>query len=207
MDVTWEDIPTIEASGRLGRRPEAASPITEAYARRTTPGTRTGAIAEALGSSAGFDFAELLRKGAFPSGSQISTLHAGGPPTYTTHSDCAGFHYDGTCNEACFGFAPHHMDPYYCATCAEQSSDPNHNPSYNWHYWGSRGSIQYKDSGADPCNGKDAWKWKVGACGECEESAVFRCHDGYKKYPDKTYWDPTICQGLVACDGELTPCP
>jgi hypothetical protein len=59
----------------------------------------------------------------------------------------------------------------------------------------------------DACAGRDAWKWTVdGACGNCSESSTFRCHDGYKKYPNANYWDPTICEGLIICDGNLTLC-
>jgi hypothetical protein len=122
------------------------------------------------------------------------------------YADCGPYNYNATCEEACFGFAPHQMDPFYCATCAEQSADPVNNPSYNWHFVGTRGSLQYMDREPDVCAGKDAWKWKIeGRCGNCRESAVFRCHDGFKRHPDNTL-EPTICQGLVSCDNELTPC-
>jgi hypothetical protein len=61
------------------------------------------------------------------------------------------------------------------------------------------------DREPDVCAGRDAWKWSVGPCGECSESAVFRCHDGFKQYSDGTL-DPTICQGIVSCDNRLTLC-
>jgi hypothetical protein len=99
------------------------------------------------------------------------------------------------------------MDPFYCATCAEQQADPINNPAWNWHFVGSRGSLQYMDREPDVCAGKDAWKWKIeGRCGNCQQSAVFRCHDGYKKYPNAAAWDATICQGLISCDNNLTLC-
>ena len=201
MSFSIEDIPTIEGAGRRGRRADA--PVAEAY--QAFP-TRASNVVGALGVSIGLQVASLAQTRAFPSGIQLSALQAEAGAGYTTHYDCGGFDYNGTCNEACFGFEPHHIDPYYCATCAEQAADPTNNPSYNWHFTGSRGNILYMDMEPDACNGKDAWKWKVGACGNCSTSAVYRCHDGYKKYPNTTNWDPTICQGLVACNDQLTPC-
>jgi hypothetical protein len=120
--------------------------------------------------------------------------------------DCGPYNYNATCNEACFGFAPHHMDPWYCASCSEQAADPTNNPSFNWHFVGARGSILYMDREPDVCAGRDAWKWDVGPCGNCAQAATFRCHDGWKKYPENNYWDPTICQGLVVCDQQLNLC-
>jgi hypothetical protein len=204
-----EDIPTIESAGRLGRRPEPGSPISEAFSARQARG---GMSIGSIGLSMGMDFVRLLQERVFPSGTQLAALQMAGiqptvSPSYTTHYDCTTFNYDGTCNEACFGFAPHHMDPFYCATCDEQAADPTNNPPWNWHFVGSRGSLQYIDREPDVCVGRDAWKWSVGACGNCSESAVFRCHDGYKKYPANDYWDPTICQGIVSCDGNLSLCP
>jgi hypothetical protein len=153
------------------------------------------------------DLVNRFQRDSFPRSADLSALQArAAGPDYATYFDCAGYDYGATCNEARFGFAAHHMDPFYRATCDEQAADPTNNPAYNWHFVGSRGQIQYMDREPDVCAGRDAWKWKVGACGDCQESAVFRCHDGYKKYPDNNYWDPTICQGLVACDDQLTPC-
>ena len=212
MKKRLEDLPVIESAGRRGRQPEPDSPVVRAFAERHSQ--PAGSLVGSLGTAMGFDLADLLNRRIFPSGQQLAALqaqshmlHSGGP-SYTMFMDCGGHNYNGTCNEACFGFAPHHMDPFYCATCAEQAADPVNNPSYNWHYVGTRGSITYMDREPDVCGvaeRRDAWKWKVGACGECQESAVFRCHDGWKQYSDGTL-DPTICQGLVSCDGKLTPC-
>jgi hypothetical protein len=142
----------------------------------------------------------------FPSMAALQPLSGSIGPSYTTHFDCLGQNLPGDCDEACFGFAPHHMDPFYCATCDEQAADPVNNPSWNWHFVGSRGSIQYIDREPDVCFGKDAWKWDVGACNNCNSSAIYRCHDGWKKYPNSNTWDPTICAGLISCDGSLNLC-
>lgn len=204
MSFDIEDVPTIEASERLGRRPTADSSIVDAYPDHPV---RRGNVLSLVGVPLGLQLAGRFQTLAFPSGANLAALqNAADAASYTTYYDCGGFHYTGTCNEACFGYAAHHMDPFYCATCAEQAADPANNPSYNWHFVGSRGGIQYKDKEPDVCNGKDAWKWTVGACGNCRQSAVFRCHDGYKKYEGNNYWDSTICQGIVSCDGQLTPC-
>lgn len=213
MKRTLEDLPTIETAGRRGRQPDPDSPVVRAFAQRHSRGA-AGNLIGSLGTVMGFDVADLLNRGISPTGKQLAALQATqtlshGGPSYTMFLDCGGHHYNGTCNEACFGFAPHHMDPWYCATCDEQAADPVNNPAYNWHFVGSRGSISYMDREPDVCGvaeRRDAWKWKVGACGDCRESAVFRCHDGWKQYSDGTL-DPTICQGLVSCDDELTPCP
>ncbi len=206
MSIDIEDIPTIESAIRVGRRSAAASELAEAYPLHPEG---SGNILESLGVPLSLKLMNSFRQTAFPSVAEVSKLQASiAAASYTTYgTDCGGYNYNATCNEACFGFAPEHMDPFYCATCAEQAADPDNNPSYNWHFVGSRGSIQYKDREPDVCNGKDAWKWKIqGACGNCQHSSVYRCHDGYKKYPDRNYWDSTICQGLVSCDDQLTPC-
>lgn len=206
MSFDIEDIPDIESAGKLGRRPSADSRIAEAYPLHPhDPADILGSV----GVPVALRVVERLQARAFPTSAdmaQFNTAQFGG--NYTTHSNCGGFNYTPTCNEACFGFAAHHMDPFYCGTCAEQAADPINNPSYNWHFVGTRGSIQYQDMEPDACAGKDAWKWTIeGQCGNCQQSSIYRCHDGYKKYPENNYWDPTICQGLVACDGQLTPCP
>jgi hypothetical protein len=202
MQLHFDDIPTIESAGKLGRR-TSDSGVADAYPF-AVPGGRG---VSALGLTLGLQAARLLHDRVFPGAAQLAALEASDAPSYTTHSDCGPFDYNATCNEACFGFAPHHMDPFYCATCDEQAADPNNNPAWNWHFVGSRGTIQYKDMEPDACAGRDAWKWQVGACGNCQQTALFRCHDGFKKYPDSQSWDPTICQGLISCDNQLTTCP
>lgn len=201
MSLHFDDIPVIEAAGRLGRRstPEAEA-LADAY--RLPPPPTTGLLGT-LGLSHGLNIAGMLREERF---SRLAeTLGTRAAPSYTTHGDCA--HFDrGSCSEPCFGFEPHHMDPFYCATCAEQAADPGNNPAYFWHYVGFRGGIQYKDMESNACAGRDAWKWDAAPCGDCQSQALFRCHDGYKKYSGNASWDPTICQGLVICDGQLKTC-
>ena len=199
MSTSIDDLPVIEHAGRLGRRID--SPVADAYRMPSSP---IADLVSAVGINRMLENTGILQSGLLPKAAQLSARRAG--PSYTMYTDCGPYNYDATCNEACFGFAPHHMDPFYCASCAEQASDPVNNPAYNWHYVGSRGSLQYMDMEPDACAGRDAWKWDVGACGNCAESAVFRCHDGFKKYPANNYWDPTICQGIVACDQRLTLC-
>lgn len=196
-----DDVPVIESMGRLGRRPPRDSTVADAYVRRRT-GDDLGRVANL---PAIMRIAEMMERRVFPDAALRSDIQAAGP-SYTMYLDCGPYNYNGTCDEACFGFEPHHMDPFYCATCDEQAADPVNNPSYNWHFVGSRGTIQYIDREPDVCAGRDAWKWDVGACGQCSESAVYRCHDGYKKYPGNDSWDPTICAGLVSCDGDLNLC-
>lgn len=195
-----DDLPTIEGAGRLGRPQDAASAVAAAYRVNGLPGAT---LLDSLGITRALELAGALSKQLMPR----LLSDPGGSPSYTMYTDCGPYDYDATCNEACFGYAPHHMDPFYCATCPEQAADPVHNPSYNWHFVGNRGSFQYKDKEPDVCAGRDAWKWTInGQCGNCATSSTFRCHDGWKKYPDNSYWDSTICQGIVACDGRLTLC-
>lgn len=204
MSLEMDDLPLIETAGRLGRRGGADSPVADAYpVYRPESGTRFSSAVLALG----LDAVNVFQNKLFPNGPQLSEMQRlmNGGGSYTMYLDCGPYDYNGTCNEACFGFPAHLMDPFYCATCGEQAADPANNPSYNWHFVGTRGSIQYMDREPDVCAGRDAWKWSVGACGDCSQSAVFRCHDGFKKYSNNTL-DPTICQGIVACDNHLTLC-
>ena len=203
MSIEFDDLPTVESAGRFGRRTGPGTAVAEAYAIRPEAGMELTSLHFSLGAEA----MNLLQKKIFPSSTQLAALAAPtAGPSYTTYSDCGPFHYGGGCNNPCFGYAPDHMAAWYCATCAEQAADPTNNPPWNWHFTGSRGQIQYMDNPSNPCAGRDAWKWKVGACGSCHTSAVFRCHDGYKKVQNGP-WEPTICEGLISCDGSLTHCP
>jgi hypothetical protein len=202
MVVEWDDLPTIENAGRVGRS-GGASKVAEAYSsHRKRPGMDLGSLHFSLGA----DAMRLLQDKVFPSSAHLATLASPAAVQYTTYSDCGPFHYGGGCNNPCFGYAPDHMSTWYCATCAEQAADPARNPSWNWHFVGNRGTIQYMDQPSNPCAGKDAWKWKVGACGNCHTNAIFRCHDGYKQQQNGGL-EPTICQGLISCDDQLTHCP
>jgi hypothetical protein len=201
MTFVIDDLPTIEDQLRRGRSRSVDTQVADAYQMRSASLDVVGIV----GVSRALDLAERMQQRVFP-GAALSALQAAASPSYTMYQDCGPYNYNATCDEACFGFAPHHMDPFYCATCAEQAADPVNNPVYNWHFVGSRGSLLYMDREPDVCAGRDAWKWKVGPCGRCTQSAVFRCHDGWKKYPNSSSWDPTICQGMVACDDRLTPC-
>jgi len=203
MSFVIDDLPTIEGAARLGRSPSADPAVADAY---RIPSTPVADLVGSLGIERALEMAVRAQQRLFPSAAELSFLQAAAP-SYTMYLDCGPYNYNATCNEACFGFAPHHMDPFYCATCAEQAADPANNPSYNWHFVGSRGGFRYMDREPDVCAGRDAWKWDVGRCGQCSQSAVFRCHDGWKKYPDSASWDPTICQGIVSCDQRLTLCP
>ena len=203
MSLELDDLPTVESAGRFGRR-AANDALVDAY-RNDSP--RTGVELSSLQFSLGREAMSLLENKIFPSSSQLAALASpAAAPNYTTYSDCGGFHYGGVCNSPCFGFAPDHMDPFYCASCAERAADPANNPYWFWHYNGLRGDIRYVDDQGNPCNGRDAWKWKVGACGNCRESAIYRCHDGYKKIGNGP-WEHTICEGLISCDNNLTSCP
>lgn len=206
MNVTLDDIPVVENARRLGRPPKARSTIAYAYSSYATARNDPLVTLSTLSANLGLRTASFLRERGFPAISE-EMIAGARAPSYSIYTDCGPYNYNASCNEACFGFAPHHMDPFYCATCAEQASDPNNNPAYFWHFVGSRGSIQYIDREPDVCAGKDAWKWKIeGACGQCSDSSVFRCHDGWKKYDAGSPWDPTICQGLIVCDDTWQQC-
>jgi hypothetical protein len=203
MSIEWSDLPTLESANRLGRR-SSGSAVAEAY---SSSEAGAGVELSSLYFSVGVEAMQLLQDKIFPSSRYAGVPVTAAGVTYTTYSDCGGFHYGGMCANPCFGYAADHMASFYCATCAEQKADPANNPAWNWHFTGSRGQYQYRDQPSNPCNGKDAWKWKVGACGNCTQNAVFRCHDGYKKRPNSTVWEPTICEGLISCDNKLTSCP
>jgi hypothetical protein len=202
--MDWNSIPTIESAGRLGRASVPDDDLADAY---SVTGKGESILRNSAALSLGLRAVQDVHRGLMPQRFESFGRGTMAAPNYSTHGDCGGFDYNATCTEPCFGFAPHHMDPFYCATCAEQAADPANNPAWAWHFTGTRGSIQYKDMESNACNGKDAWKWKFGACGDCASSAIYRCHDGFKKYPDAASWDPTICEGLISCDNKLTTCP
>lgn len=204
MPYSLDDLPIIESVGRIGRRPTDA-PTVEAYQDRNALARRRR---RPLGLSLGMRVASFLQERRMPSSAELADIEVAAAAQYDYYFDCATQpDYNGVCATPCWGFADHHMDSFYCATCDEQAADPTNNPSWAWHYVGTRGAVQYIDREPDVCAGKDAWKWKVrGSCGNCNTESVFRCHDGYKKYPDATNWDSTICEGLISCDGNLTVC-
>lgn len=205
MAFRIDDLPALDASGRLGRHlPEPA--LADAYHDASRPSIATQVAS--LGAALGIDAVRALQERFAPSDRDLVLFHhGGGAPSYDTWSHCAYPDTNG-CEDPCFGFEPHHRDTFYCATCDEQAADPTHNPAWNWHFTGTRGSIEYMDREPDVCNGRDAWKWTINsACRGCNENIVFRCHDGYKKYDPAGPWTPTICEGIISCDNELTLCP
>jgi hypothetical protein len=210
MSIDIDDLPIIEHARRLGRRAHGESALADAYQVTSTPLNEVaGSLATQI--SKVLDVATAVQQKLMPTAAYLAELQvARAGASYTQELDCGSQpNIPDSCDEACYGFPPDQMDPIYCGTCEEQAADPKNNPSYNWHFVGSRGQLQYMDREPDVCPpGNDAWKWKVaGPCGECADSVVYRCHDGWKKYPDNTYWTPTICQGMVECDNRLTLCP
>ena len=127
MSTSIDEIPTIEDAGRLGRRHSADPAVADAYSMPMRPAS---GLLTSLGIAKALELTTTVQQQLFPSAQQLASLQAA-PPSYTMYQDCGPYDYDATCNEACFGFAPHHMDPYYCATCPEQAADPKNNPSYN----------------------------------------------------------------------------
>ena len=206
MSFQIEDLPTLDAAGRLGRHLPAGSALADAYHEASRPSIATQVAS--LGVALGIDAVRVLQERFLPNREDLVAFHQGrSGPSYTTWPDCAYPDTDG-CEDPCYGFEPHHRDTFYCATCAEQAADPVNNPPWNWHFTGSRGSIQYMDREPDVCAGRDAWKWKIdGACRGCEQNIVFRCHDGWKKYEPDGPLTATICEGIIACDDQLTLCP
>ena len=126
MSIDFDEIPTLDSAGRLGRAPAADSPFVGAFAPPTSP---TMDQLSGLGLGLGERLADSLRARLFPN-SMLSQLRDAAAKTYTTFYDCAGVNYDGTCQQPCFGPEPQYMSPFYCASCAEQQADPNQNPAY-----------------------------------------------------------------------------
>jgi hypothetical protein len=207
MTFHLDELPLVESSGRLGRHLPADSPLVNAYQDDVSRPSLATQVAS-LGVALGFDTVRVLQERFLPDrGDLVALSHGGAAPSYSTWPSCEYPDTDG-CNEPCFGFPAGQMDTFYCATCAEQAADPNHNPPWNWHFTGMRGSIEYMDREPDVCAGRDAWKWKIeGACRNCNENIVFRCHDGWKRYEPGGPLTPTICEGIISCDDQLTLCP
>ena len=204
MRLELDDLPRVDSAGRLGRRAGTDTEVADAYSgNRADEGIQLSSLHFSLGAEA----TNFLQQRVFPGSAKLAAMISpAAAVNYTTYSDCTVFNYDGTCNNPCFGYAPDHMSSWYCATCDEQAADPNNNPPWNWHFTGSRGDFHYMDQPSNPCNGRDAWKWQVGACGNCQQNAIFRCHDGYKQNGTGPL-EPTICEGLISCDNNLTHCP
>jgi hypothetical protein len=151
--LRFEDIPLLSEARRSRRSPTARARANDAMFRMAERG------AQLLGRSRLFATSSAVTMFAvhlLPA--QVARAAANGFP-YQQYYDCDAFSYTGDCGRPCFGFEPHHMEPFYCATCDEEATVPG-NYAY-WHYVGSRGSIQYKDREGNVCLGKDAWKWTV----------------------------------------------
>ena len=112
--MNLREIPTIESAGRLGRRPDPESALQDAYAaERVLAADPIGSMA--LGAALGS--AELLRDRVFPSATQLADMQrAAAAAAYTYHSSCYN-NYSGPCDSPCYGFPPHQMSSWYCATC------------------------------------------------------------------------------------------
>lgn len=207
MSFHIEDLPAVEAAGPLGRSLPSGSPLLDAYHDASKPSVATQVAS--LGVALGLDAVRALQDRLLPTrGDLVAMSHGGAAPSYSTWPDCTIYGATDGCNAPCVGFPLDQMATWYCATCAEQAADPTHNPPWNWHFTGSRGSIQYGDLANNICNTRDAWKWTIqGACRGCSERIVFRCHDGWKKYDPNGPITPTICEGVISCDNQLTLCP
>jgi|GEM_PF-4383699 len=206
MSFHIDDLPILDSSGSLGRRLPEDSRLVGAYRDERQPSLATQVAS--MGVALGFDTLRTLQERFLTGPGDMTALsHGGGAPSYTFWAGCEYPDTDG-CNEPCFGFPPDQMATWYCATCDEQAADPIHNPSWNWHFVGNRGTLEYMDREPDVCAGRDAWKWKIdSACRNCEENIVFRCHDGWKRYEPDGPLTPTICEGIISCDDQLTLCP
>lgn len=205
MSFRIEDLPVIDNAGRLGR--PASPELAAAYHDASTPTLATQVAS--LGAALGIDAVRTLQERFLPGPGELSAMHHGGAaPSYMAWPDCAGYDDTDGCNAPCIGFPLDQMSTWYCASCAEQAAEPTANPAWNWHYTGHRGSIEYGDYPTNICNGRDAWKWRIDSpCRGCDENITFRCHDGYKKYDPSGPMTPTICEGIIACDDQLTLCP
>jgi len=207
MSFRLEDLPVVDAAGRLGRHLPPDSPLLDAYHDASQPSVATQVAS--LGVALGLDAVRALQERFLPGRSELMAMHHGGAaPSYTTWPNCTIYNDTDGCNAPCVGFPLDQMATWYCASCAEQAADPTHNPPWNWHFTGSRGVIQYGDLAQNICNGRDAWKWKIeGACRGCSDNITFRCHDGWKKYDPSGPLTMTICEGIISCDDQLTLCP
>lgn len=129
---------------------------------------------------------------------------------YGNDRDNNGWREPGTCtDDVCVGASDELMGPDFCTQCSERGDES----PIQWHFRGRRGDYTYGDWSGGICDpgrfpyvgGRDAWRWAVSSCGDCAP-AVFRCHDGYKRYPSGAT-ELTICQALVACNGDkYQPC-
>jgi hypothetical protein len=139
---------------------------------------------------------------------------------YQEHASCGSYDPDfwngndgndngwaepGTCrDDACVGSSDDLMGWYLCTGCGEVSE----RSLIGWHAVGQRWAVSLGDT-TDICSlggvAKDAWRWSVANCPPCSP-AVFRCHDGWKLFPDGTL-SLSVCQALVACNGQPhNPC-
>ena len=119
-----------------------------------------------------------------------------------------GYFEPGACTDtACVGVSHEHMGAWLCTQCNEQSDQS----PLGWHFRGARDQYKYGDLSPSDCDPdqrqgtRDAWRWAVSSCAGCAP-AMFRCHDGYKRYPDGSS-DYTVCQAMIGCnDAPYSPC-
>lgn len=105
--------------------------------------------------------------------------------------------YDNHGNSCDVPCGPSEVYPWACVEDA--------GPDFHWHKdhsypnnWALRPNVcATEDESPDT---SDAWRWKVNqSCGGCSNSALFRCHDGFKNYQQFGH-DKSICKAIIECN-------
>ncbi len=138
----------------------------------------------------------LTSLGVFPPARKALASHPGTEGYQIKSLPCPGDYGYEDCGTPC---APSTIYQDACYT------DPGHH-YYGWHRHGC--TIAYtkawrlRQNGCDPGTQWDGWKWQVANCANCN-SAVFRCHDGYRcqtgQNCDLSFCDNSVCKWLIGC--------
>ena len=171
--------------------------------------TRNAGFAEAIVSKRG-GFLRSNRRGFLKGGAAVAGAGAAlslatfgpaktvgaqsevtGPYGYRVRHSCPPYSANDNCLPGCG--PPPICTPDCCETTGQFAGYFRDDPDNG--YMLRPGSCEYAGVPAD------SWEWAYsGACGACQESILYRCHDGYVLQPDGT-WVAMICRATIACDG------
>jgi hypothetical protein len=175
-----DDIPPL-----TGPRPTGAGRVRRRLPRETTPFGRRTALATLAAAGGSVGLAAL--GGAFRPARQAIAEGYRVASYYDIYQGCPGYAAGHNCSPGC-------GPSVVCADCCRPSGTRE-----GFH----KSSVSHDGYKLRPsecaAGGWDGWRWVYsGACGSCARSIAWRCHDGWKRASNGS-WFKTICRRRVEC--------